>query len=53
MRDAKGGNDRLVMLPRTLAPALRMQLLAARAQWEADRQAQRNGVEVPHALDAK
>lgn len=53
MRDAKGGKDRVVMLPRTLAPALRMQLLAARAQWEADRQAQRGGVEVPHALDAK
>ena len=53
VRDAKGGKDRVVMLPRTLAPALRMQLLAARAQWEADRQAQRGGVEVPHALDAK
>ncbi len=53
MRDAKGGKDLVVMLPRTLAPAPRMQLLAARAQWEADRQAQRGGVEVPHALDAK
>ena len=28
-------------------------MLAARAQWEADRQAQRGGVETPHALDAK
>lgn len=28
-------------------------MLAARALWEADRQAQRGGVEVPHALDVK
>ena len=32
---------------------MRMQLLAARAVWEADRQAQRGGVEIPHALDQK
>ncbi len=30
-----------------------MQLLAARATWEADRQNHRGGVEVPHALEAK
>jgi integron integrase len=53
VREAKGGKDRVVMLPRSLVPALRMQALAARSQWEADRQAQRGGVEVPHALDAK
>ena len=53
VREAKGGKDRVVMLPRSLAPALRIQLLAARSQWEADRQAQRDGVEVPHALEAK
>ncbi len=53
VRDAKGGKDRVVMLPRSLAPALRAQSLAARAQWEADRQAQQGGVEVPHALDTK
>lgn len=35
------------MLPRSLAPALRLQMLAARAQWEADRQVQRSGLEVP------
>jgi integrase len=40
VRDAKGGKDRVVMLPRSLAPALRVQMLAARSQWEADRQAQ-------------
>lgn len=53
VREAKGNKDRVVMLPRSLAPALRLQMLAARAMWEADRQAQRGGVEVPHALDVK
>jgi integron integrase len=51
--EAKGNKDRVVMLPRSLAPALRLQMLAARAIWEADRQAQSGGVEVPHALDIK
>ena len=53
VREAKGSKDRVVMLPRSLAPALRLQMLAARAQWEADRQVQRGGVEVPHALADK
>lgn len=53
VREAKGGKDRVVMLPRSLAPALRQQLYAARAVWEADRQAQRGGVETPHALAVK
>ena len=53
VRDAKGGKDRVVMLPRSLEPALRLQLLAARAQWEADRAVQRSGVETPHALERK
>jgi integron integrase len=53
VREAKGSKDRVVMLPRSLAPALRLQMLAARAQWEADRQVQRGGVEVPHALAGK
>jgi integron integrase len=53
VRDAKGGKDRVVMLPRSLAPALRVQMLTARSQWEDDRQAQRGGVETPHALEAK
>lgn len=44
VREAKGAIDRLVMLPRSLAPALRLQMLAARAQWESDRQVQRGGV---------
>jgi integron integrase len=53
VRDAKGGKDRVVMLPRSLVAALRIQLLAARALWEADRVAQRGGVETPHALEKK
>ncbi len=53
VREAKGNKDRVVMLPRSLAPALRVQMLAARAAWEADRQAQRGGVETPHALEQK
>ena len=53
VREAKGGKDRVVMLPRSLAATLRCQMLAARAVWEADRQAQRGGVETPHALEAK
>ncbi len=53
VREAKGSKDRVVMLPRSLAPALRVQMLSARAMWEADRQAQRGGVETPHALEAK
>ncbi len=53
VREAKGGKDRVVMLPRSLAAALRSQMYAARAVWEADRQAQRGGVETPHALAVK
>ena len=53
VREAKGNKDRVVMLPRSLAPALRLQMLAARASWEADRQAQRAGVQVPDALAMK
>nr|WP_315205811.1 integron integrase [uncultured Albidiferax sp.] len=53
VREAKGNKDRVVMLPRSLASALRQQLFAARALWEQDRQAQRGGVETPHALAAK
>ncbi len=53
VREAKGNKDRVVMLPRTLAPMLKAQMLAARAQWEADRNANRGGVESPHALERK
>jgi integron integrase len=53
VRQAKGNKDRVVMLPRALEEPLRAQMLEARAQWEIDRKAQRNGVEVPHALEKK
>jgi len=53
VREAKGNKDRVVMLPRTLAPALRQQRLHARDVWEKDRQAQRSGVQTPHALEQK
>ena len=43
----------MVMLPRSLAPALRVQMLAARARWEADRQVQLAGIQVPDALAVK
>ena len=39
MREGKGGKDRVVMLPRSLLPALRRQVSVARQQWEADREA--------------
>lgn len=53
VREAKGNKDRVVMLPRTLVDPLKTQLLLARRQWELDRHHQREGVEVPHALEAK
>ena len=53
VRQAKGNKDRVVMLPRSLTPILRRQMLTVRACWEADRHVQRGGVEVPHALDVK
>jgi integron integrase len=53
VRDGKGGKDRVVMLPQSLAPALKAQLLAARAVWDADAKAGHGGVETPHALEKK
>lgn len=53
VREAKGGKDRVVMLPQSLAQALRSQLLQARAIWDADHRSQRGGVETPHALEQK
>ena len=53
VREAKGNKDRVVMLPHSLEGALRRQMLTARSLWEADRQAQRGGVDTPHALEAK
>ena len=53
VRSGKGDKDRVVMLPRSLVPALRQQLADARALWGTDRAAGRLGVFMPHALDNK
>jgi integron integrase len=53
VRNGKGGKDRVVMLPRSLVPALREQVTTSYALWAGDREAQRPGVYMPHALDSK
>lgn len=53
VREAKGGKDRVVMLPRSLRDALKQQLRLSHAIWEADRAAKFPGVEMPHALAVK
>ena len=53
VREGKGGKDRVVMLPRALDAALHAQLDAARRCWQADRDAGRAGVWLPHALAVK
>lgn len=53
VREGKGAKDRVVMLPRSLEQPLRSQLRHARRLWDADRAAQRGGVFMPDALDAK
>jgi integrase len=46
IRAGKGGKDRAVMLPLTLAPVLREQLARARVLWSADGEAGRVGSQV-------
>jgi integron integrase len=53
VRAGKGGKDRVVMLPASLAPALHTQIRRARALWEADARAGRGGVQMPDALERK
>ncbi len=53
VREAKGGKDRVVMLPRSLEKALMAQVATAREVWASDRKAQAEGVEVPDALAVK
>ncbi len=53
VRSDKGGKERVVMLPATLAPGLREQLQRARVLWEADARAGHGGVQMPDALERK
>jgi integron integrase len=53
VRSGKGDKDRVVMLPRALAPQLRAQLTQVRAVWGQDRATGRGGVYLPHALERK
>ena len=53
VRDAKGGKDRVVMLPHSIAPALKDQFRQSHTLWAQDRTQQLPGVELPYALDAK
>lgn len=53
VRSGKGDKDRVVMLPRALAPRLQAQLVQARAVWGQDRATGRGGVYLPHALERK
>ena len=53
VREAKGGKDRVVMLPRSLHEALKAQVGRARAIWTHDREVGAAGVEVPDALAVK
>lgn len=53
VREGKGRRDRATVFPRSLEEALRDQLVAARALYEADRLCGAPGVELPHALARK
>jgi integron integrase len=53
VREGKGDKDRVVMLPEGIRVPLKEQLRYSRALWEADRQAGRPGVDLPHALELK
>jgi integron integrase len=53
VRNAKGGKDRVTVLPAALAEPLRAQLAATRSVFEADRAAGVPGVELPFAYARK
>jgi integron integrase len=53
VREAKGGKDRVVMLPASLKDALELQLAHAKTIWSQDREDKRAGVELPFALAKK
>jgi integron integrase len=53
VRQAKGGKDRVVMLPRTLNEPLKAQVARARSVWTHDRELGAACVDVPDALAVK
>jgi integron integrase len=53
IRDAKGGKDRITMLPDSLVDDLRTHIARGRTLWEKDRAENRPGVYMPDALDRK
>lgn len=53
VREGKGGKDRAVMMPQSLVTGLKAQLDHSRTIWALDRAQQRNGVEMPQALEKK
>src|SRR5438445_12099508 len=53
VRDAKGGKDRVTMLPVNLVPALRRHLVKIKAQHEDDLEAGYGSVYLPTALERK
>jgi integron integrase len=53
VRDGKGGNDRITVLPKSLVPALERQLTRARLLHEEDLAAGYGEVYMPYALDRK
>lgn len=53
IREGKGAKDRVTVLPRSLVPVLRTHLQRVRGLWQDDREAGRNGVQLPDALARK
>ncbi len=53
VREAKGGKDRVTMLPAALETQVRAHLARLRAWYEEERRAQRPGVSLPRALGRK
>ena len=53
VREAKGGKDWVVMLPRSLHEVLKAQVVRARAVWSHNREVGYAGIEVPDALVVK
>jgi integron integrase len=53
VREAKGGKDRVVMLPESLRQQLKQQLQIAQGLWQRDRADEVPGVEMPDALARK